>query len=422
MPGRSSPRATAFAAFHQRGYRGYLLGNAGAMLADNTEHVISYWVIFQKFHSPALAGFAVISHWLPFLLLSGYAGALADRVDTRRMIQLGMLIFMGVSLGWGLLFMGGHMQIWQAWILLALHGVAGVLWTGPSQLLLHDIVGAEHLQSAVRLSTSSRYIGTLLGPALGSALLLWLGAVAGIFVNALVYLPTLWWLNEQRYGARPGARAGAGAGAGEARRPTAAITGLAALLANWRSIKADRQIASMTLLCGCAALFVGTAYQAQMPGFAAALGHAHPGVAYFALLAADAAGAVSAGLVLEFLGLLPATARGALILAMGWCLCMAAFALTHSYALALPLLFAAGFCDLSFNAMAQTLVQLRSPVAQRGRIIGLFVTVSLGLRAVSGITVGLAGALIGVHASLALSAMALLVCVAMIARWQGAGR
>ncbi|MGB8694614.1 MAG: MFS transporter [Steroidobacteraceae bacterium] len=418
MPGRSSMRAPAFAAFRQRGYRGYLLGNAGAMLADNTEHVISYWVIFQKFHSPALAGFAVISHWLPFLLLSGYAGALADRVNTRRMIQLGMLIFMGVSLGWGLLFMGGHMQIWQAWILLALHGVAGVLWTAPSQLLLHDIVGPKNLQSAVRLSSSSRYLGTLLGPALGSGLLLWLGPVTGIFLNALVYLPTIWWLNRQRYGTGTGGAVGAGA----ARQPGAVITGLPALVANWHSMKGNRQIASMTLLCGCAALFVGTAYQAQLPGFAEALGHGHPGIAYFALLAADAAGAVSAGLVLEFLGLLPASARGALILAMGWSLCIASFALTHSYALALPLLFAAGFCELSFNAMAQTLVQLHSPAGQRGRIIGLFITVSLGLRAVSGITVGLAGALIGVHASLALSAMALLLCVVAIARWQGAAR
>ena len=29
------------------------------MLADSIEHVISYWVVFQKFHSPALGGFAV---------------------------------------------------------------------------------------------------------------------------------------------------------------------------------------------------------------------------------------------------------------------------------------------------------------------------------------------------------------------------
>ncbi len=401
----------AFAAFRERGYGGYILGNATAMLADNAEHVISYWMLHQKFHSPALGGFAVVSHWVPFLLLSGYAGVIADRVNTRRMIQLGMLLFMGVSVGWGLLFMNGHLQIWQAWVLLSLHGVAGVLWTGPSQLLLHDVVGPAHLQSAVRLSASSRYIGTLLGPALGS-LLLKFGPAPGIFINALVYLPLLWWLNKQRYGS--------GAHRVQQQQPGAAAAnlGLGALLHNWRMIRHDRRIASMTLLAGCAALFVGTAYQSQMPGLAEALGHGQPGVTYAALLAADAAGAVAAGVVLEMLGLLPASERGAFWLAGSWCLCILAFALSRSYPLALVVLFAAGFCELSFNAMAQTLVQLRSPPEQRGRTIGLFVTASLGLRAVSGLTVGFAGAAIGVHASLALSALALLACVLWIARWQ----
>ncbi len=55
------------------------------MVADNIEHVISYWVIFQAFHSPTLGGFAVISHWLPFLLFSVYTGTLADRFDCRKL-------------------------------------------------------------------------------------------------------------------------------------------------------------------------------------------------------------------------------------------------------------------------------------------------------------------------------------------------
>ena len=41
-------------------------------MGDSIEHVISYWVLFQKFESQALAGFAVLSHWLPFLLFSLY--------------------------------------------------------------------------------------------------------------------------------------------------------------------------------------------------------------------------------------------------------------------------------------------------------------------------------------------------------------
>jgi hypothetical protein len=50
-----------------------------AMRADSVEHVISYWVLFERFQSPALGGFAVVSHWLPFLLLSTWAGGLAGR-------------------------------------------------------------------------------------------------------------------------------------------------------------------------------------------------------------------------------------------------------------------------------------------------------------------------------------------------------
>ena len=78
------------------------------MTADNIEHVISYWVIYQAFHSPMLAGFAVISHWMPFLLFSVYAGALADRYDCRRLIQVGELLFVVASLAWGLLFLTGR--------------------------------------------------------------------------------------------------------------------------------------------------------------------------------------------------------------------------------------------------------------------------------------------------------------------------
>lgn len=79
----------------------YLIGSGTAMMGDNIEHVITYWVLWQKFESPALVGFQLISHWLPFLLLSVYAGSLAERFDCRRLIQIGQIMFMVVSLCWG---------------------------------------------------------------------------------------------------------------------------------------------------------------------------------------------------------------------------------------------------------------------------------------------------------------------------------
>jgi len=406
---RTPPQPTqrSFAALRHRGYRMLFLGTAAAMMADNIEHVISYWVLFQKFHSPALGGFAVISHWLPFLAFSVYVGALADRFDPRRMIQLGMLFFMAVSLTWGVLFATGRLQVWHAVALLSVHGMAGVLWNPPMQLLLHDVVGREDLPSAVRLSATARYLGVLAGPAAGSVLLLALGPAHGIFVNALFYLPLALWLWKAPYG--PRFRTGTAAAA----RP---LRGFADVIASFRSVREHPTIISMTLLAGGASFFIGGAYQAQMPQFAHELGHGDPGVAYSALLQADAAGALLAGLLLESRGLLQPSARAALVLAVLWCTALGAFALTSVYPIALLLLGAAGFLELSFSAIAQTLVQLNAPPELRGGVIGVFSMASLGLRMFSGFTVGVVGSLIGIHFSLAASAAVLLAAILLLLR------
>jgi MFS family permease len=383
----------------------YFVGTATAMLADNIEHVISYWVMFQKFHSPALGGFAVISHWVPYLLFSVYTGALADRFDPRRIIQLGMVIFVCVSLMWGVLFITDSLEQWHARVLLIIHGAAGVLWGPASQLLLHDIVEPEVLPSAVRLGATARYLGMLSGPAVGGALLLALGPAHGIIFNALIYLPMIIWLWKAPYG--PKFRA-----AVVTSKP--AVRGFQDLIQTFRSIRDNSTVLCMTLLAALVALFIGSAYQAQMPGFANDLGHGDPGVSYSMLLAADAAGALAAGFILESKGFLHPSSRTALVLAMAWCVALTSFALIRVYPVALALLFAAGFMELAFNSMAQALVQLNAPPAMRGRVIGAFSMAASGMRMFSGITVGLVGSLIGIHYSLSLSAVALFICLAIL--------
>ncbi len=393
----------SFAALRNPRFRAYFLIATLAMMADNIEHVISYWVMYQKFHSQALGGFAVLSHWLPFLFFSVYSGALADRFDPRRIIQLGMLFFMIASLGWGYFFITDTLEMWHAMALLVIHGCAGVLWGPASQLLIHDIVGLQQLQSGIRLSATGRWLGLLMGPAVGGAIMLALGPSRAILVNVVFYLPLVLWLWKALYTPRANKAV-----------PARAANGIANIVSTMRAIAANRTIVSMTLLAGCASLFVGNAYQAQMPEFAHDLGHGAADIAYSMLLAADAAGALIAGFVLESRGLLQARPRTAFVLAMLWCCAIGGFAAASSYPLAFGLLLIAGFLQLAFNAMAQTLVQIHAPAHIRGRVIGLYNMASLGLRAFSGITVGLMGSLIGVHWSLALSAIALLAITASL--------
>lgn len=392
----------SFAALRHPVFRAYFITSALAMMADSIEHVISYWMMWEKFHSQALGGFAVVSHWLPFLLFSVYSGALADRFDPRRIIQLGMLCFIAVSLAWGYLFVTDTLEMWHAMVLLVIHGFAGVLWGPASQLFIHDVVGAGQLQSAVRLSATARMLGLLMGPAVGGGLMLAFGPERGILINALIYLPLVWWLWKAPFKPRA--------------HKAAAVRGLADIVATMRAIAGHRTIVSMTLLAGGASLFVGNAYQAQMPEFAHDLGHGnHADIAYSMLLAADAAGSLIAGVVLESRGLLRANPKTAFILAMVWCLAIGGFAASTVYPLSFALLLVAGFVQLSFGSMAQTLVQINSPAEIRGRVIGLYSMAALGMRAFSGVTVGVVGGMIGVHWSLAVSALALLAMVGGLA-------
>ena len=163
----------------------------------------------------------------------------------------------------------------------------------------------------------------------------------------------------------------------------------------------------MIVLGGAASLFVGNAFQASMPEFAHDLGTDKADFAYSALLAANAAGSVFGGFVLDGKQWLPPTVKAAIGCAILWCLAMTAFAFSNSYPLSLTLLFIAGALNLAFYSIAQTIVQLEAPMHLRGRLIGLFSMSAFGLRAFSGLTVGVIGGLIGIHWSLALSSLGL---------------
>ena len=404
LPQSPAAKPRAFTSFANADFRVFFIAATAAMMADNIEHVISYFVMFQKFHSPALAGFAVVSHWVPYLLFAGFTGRLADRFGTRRLIQAGMVLFMGVSICWGLMFLTDSTEMWKAMVLLVVHGLAGVLWVPASQVLIYKIVGVEQLPSAVRIFATGRYLGFVAGPFIGAGLLWLFGGAYGIFINALIYAPLFVWLITAPYGSRDsGVRA----------RPQT-LNGFADVWSTMRVVATNPVLFSMTVMIGASAFFVGNAYQAQLPGFALDLGQGRGGFTYGALIAADAVGGLVAGVVLEGRGLLPPRAHTAFIMAMIWCLALIGFARSSSYVLSLGLLFIAGFVELSFNAMAQTLVQLNAPNELRGRVIGVFSMFAMGLRTFSGLSVGLLGSVIGIHNSLSYSAAALFLLYAAI--------
>jgi hypothetical protein len=309
------------------------------------------------------------------------------------------------SAAWGLLFLTDALAVWHAVAILLIHGMAGVVITPASQLMVHDIVGPAQLPSGIRLNATSRYLAILLGPAIGGGMMLLLGPAGGLLANVLLYLPFTIFLaltpytGHRRHADRP--------------RP-AARGGLGDIVGVLGIARADARLMTMILLGAATSIFVGNAFQAQMPEYAQALGAGEAKVRYSILLAGNAAGAVLGAIFLETLNLLRPSARTAIVCAGVWALTLVLFPLTGSYAIAVTLLVLGGVFNIAFTSMAQTLVQLLAPPGVRGRLVGLFNTAMLGLRAGSGVSIGVLGAVIGVRWSLVLSAAAVVVVAAWL--------
>lgn len=390
-----------FAALRARWYKGYLAGGSLLMAGDNAEHAITYWVMWQLFESPLLAGFAVVSHWVPHLLFSIPFGALADRFDNRRIIQLSCVLFMSASLAWGLLILTESLQPWHCVVLLLVHGFASALWHPANGVLIYDIVGERDLPSAVRLHATGLSLGQLVGPGIGAALLFTLGPGIGMLLNVALSVPFLVYLAVVPFD-------------GHTRRsgpsPRVRFRDVFAVL---RELPRYPAILVVMILQGAVGLFIGTALMPLLPEFGILLGQEDSGLGYGLLLVAMATGAVLGGLGLESIGRVRASTRLAILSTTVFAACCLVFALSRSFPLSLGVLLVAGVASIVSSSTSQTVVQLEAPTDQRGRFVGAFGVTSLGFRAGSGVMLGVLAGAFGVPAAVALDA-GLLLLVALI--------
>jgi MFS family permease len=387
-----------FAALRARWYKGYLTGSVLMMGGDNLEHAITYWVMWQLFHSPVLAGLAVLTHWLPHLFFSIPLGGLADRFDCRRLIQLSALLFMSVSIAWGILFATNSVQPWECVALLLVHGFASAIWKAPDQLMLYDMVGPDVLPSAVRLTATGITLGQLVGPAIGALLLFTVGPTIGMFLNVAMYLPFFVYLFIVPI---------TGHLRDAARRAAPHLRDIVNVL---RDVPKYPSILVVMILQGSIALFIGVALMPLLPEFGALLGQSDNAFGYAVLVSSMAAGAVISGVSLEAIGRIRASTRLAIIAGIAFAASILVFALSRSYPLSIAALVVAGGSSLIAASTSTTIVQLEAPPERRGRFVGAAGMTAQGFQAGSGILIGLLAAGLGVAGGVATAAIALLVC------------
>jgi MFS family permease len=134
-----------------------------------------------------LVAIAAIAAFLPLGLLSPVGGALADRVNRRRLLIVLNCFEAAVASALAVLAARGEAKPAVVIALVFVEGCSGALRLPVLQSLLPDLVPAEELLAGVSLGTAQYNIGRVLGPALASVVIAAGSFQAAFAINALSF-------------------------------------------------------------------------------------------------------------------------------------------------------------------------------------------------------------------------------------------
>ena len=356
------------------------------------------WLVLELTGSPLQLGVVSALQFAPILVLSPVGGALSDRFPKRRIILLTQAAMMVQAFVLALLVWSGQVRYWHVAVLAAVYGLGRALDIPARQAYITDLVGKPDLPNAVALNSVVFNGARIVGPAVAGLLIARFGVAAAFFLNGLSFVAVLAALLATRTPGDPhaagqlGIRAGLwGALAYAAATPSAAFT--------------------LTLLVVMSLLVVN--FNVVVPLVAREV--LKQGANGFGLLMSSlGAGAVMAGIGLTLLRrgrpplwFLPASAA---VLSGG----LAALALVDHFGTAAVLLVVLGCFQILFSTGCNTTLQLDTPDALRGRVMGLYALCFAGMTPFGSLLVGSVAEHLGVRAACALGGASGLVALAAL--------
>jgi hypothetical protein len=395
-----NPLRRAGRALREPAYRWWfgsqVLSSSGSM----TQGVAGSWLILQMTGRAIDLGLLAAVTWAPVLLGGAWAGGLVDRVGRRRLLTITQCAYIVLCVAQAVLIGTGEIEAWMLYAFGLATGVVTAIDAPARQVYVLELVGREHLASAVGLNEVVINAARIFGPAVGGVLLATVGAGPCFAVNALSYLPVLFLLaryTPRRLDDVPPAR----------RRPKVA-DGL-------RAVVADPEISACMLIAIAAGMLFNLGVSVPLlAGQAFHLG----GGGYGALMAMFGIGAVPGAIAAASTSGHP-TGTNIRRLTVITAVLVLLVAAAPVAIVAFAGIAVAGFCSIWLIAIANTLVQLRARPEMRGLVMGVWTMALPGSIPVTGLLAAAVGQLAGGRASFGLTGVALLI--AGIATWRMLG-
>jgi MFS family permease len=376
-------------------------GNSISQLGTWMQYVALGWGIRELSSWPFAVALSLVAQFGPSLVLSPYAGSVADRFDRRRVVMLGNLLMVIPPIVIGVLVTLGIQTIPSILALAALGGIAQAM-TQPAMIaIVPRIVPGDEITQAIASASVLQNLTRIFGPTLGAVAISTLGLDWAFYLNGVSFLAVVaaWAF------VHPPPEIKTASGESYSKQI-------------WEGVGYARRHAQMVqLLIYAAVMSLVVYHSALLPVIATDV--LHSGASGYGLLqSASGVGAILGALIA---GEIITDARRRFALVGGVFVTGTAYAIvavSRSLPLSLFGLALFGFAFFMANAVSQSVLLTVTSDEYRGRIMGLYSTVVAGGVPIAALIGGTIGSLLGVTQAVGIAALVLFV----YGSWFVAGR
>ncbi len=391
------PASSVFSALRHRDFRLFLGGQLVSQCGTWVQIVALGWLVLQLTDSAFAVGLVTALGSLPILLFTLYGGVVADRVDKRRFVIVLQSLMLLEALALAVLTHQGWITVHLVMALAAFYGLLSAFEVPARQALVSEIVGREDLMNAIALNSSAFNVARVIGPSIAGGLIATVGLAACFYLNAASYLAVVAGLLLMRV-QRPAVQAKAPA--------------FGALKEGFGYIFGNPWPRALVTMIAAFSVF-GSSFLPMMPVFARdVLGLDADG--YGALVSAIGLGATTGAIGVAARGGRTRSGRSVIGSFAIFGVLLAAAAAAPGFWSALALFTGAG-CLMAMNGiMANTMLQLQAPDRLRGRVMGFYSFVVLGMAPFGAFQAGWVSEHYGARVSFALGGIACVVVAGLV--------
>lgn len=361
-----------FAALRHRNFRLYSIGMLVSVAGTWMQAIAQGWLVWELTESARMLGVVAFAGAIPALLVSPWAGVIADRWNKRTILLVTQVGAMFCALALAALAFTGHAQIWHILVLAILLGAITAIDQPARQAFVVEMVGKEDLPNAIALNSMIMNGARIVGPATGGMLLVLFGAAWCFLINGLTYIAVIAALlamtitpHERRV---------------RLQSPWAELRG------GLDYVRRDGILATLLLQATLFSVF-GIVYGTMLPAYVDDVLHVGA-EAYGFINAAQGLGAVASAYILARWGGRGTKGRWLYMVAFAFPFLLAAFAWSISLPMSLGLVFFMGICFLGQFALINTLLQTQVDNTMRGRVMSLYTLTFSGLAPFGNLLIG----------------------------------